>query len=217
MKKDYTYILFDLDGTLTDSGPGIKNGFKYTFERFGMEIPSDDQLGKFVGPPLSESFGKIIGLNEEDTKKAISIYREYYFDKGVYENEVYPGIRELLEKLNAAGKKLIIATSKAEHGTNIVLDHFDLRKNFSFVSSSTENGRVTKTDVIRYAIEQCHIDDLSSAVMIGDRKYDIESAKETGLDSIGVLYGYGDREEHMKAGATYIAETPEKIAEILGL
>ena len=217
MKKDYTYILFDLDGTLTDSGPGIKNGFRYTLERFGREILSDEQLGQFVGPPLNESFGKILGFSEEETVKAISVYREYYFDKGVYENEVYPGIRELLERINAAGKKLIIATSKAEHGANIVLDHFDLRKYFSFVSCATETGRITKTDVIRYAIEQCHIDDLSKAVMIGDRKYDIGSATETGLDSIGVLYGYGDRDEHEKAGATYIAETPEEIARILGI
>ncbi len=217
MGKDYSYILFDLDGTLTDSGPGIKNGFKYTLERFGIEIPPDDQLGKFVGPPLSESFGNILGFSKEDTVKAISVYREYYFDKGVYENEVYPGIRELLEKICASGKKLILATSKAEHGTNIVLDHFDLRKYFSFVSCSTENGRITKTDVIRYAIERCRIEDLSRAVMIGDRKYDIESAKETGLESIGVLYGYGSREELENAGATYIASVPEDILRILGL
>ena len=211
----YEYILFDLDGTLTDSGPGIMNGFAYAVEKMGGQVEDKSHFKRFVGPPLTVSFG-ILGYSGEDIDKAITIYREYYNNMGgCFENEVYPGIEDILTKLRAAGKKLIVATSKNAHGTKVVLEHFGLDKYFDFVSASNDTDRQRKIDVIRYALEQNGITDLKSAIMVGDRRYDIEASAEVGLDSIGVLYGYGSREELTNAGATYIAETTEDIGKLI--
>ena len=216
-----TYVLFDLDGTLTDSGPGIVNGFKYAIARMGREEPPLEVIKKFVGPPLKESFGTVLGYSAEDTDKAIAFYRAYYNGMGgVLENELYPGVREMLEELKAAGKTLIIATSKGVNGTRVVLDHFDLRKYFDFVATANDKDRVTKADVIRYVIRECGITDLGSAIMVvGDRRYDMEAAAEVGMDSMGMTYGgYGTEEELRTAGATYLANTPEDaVKQILGL
>ena len=135
---------------------------------------------------------------------------------GALENTVYPGIEELLAGLKAEGKKLIVATSKAEKGTKLVLEHFGLDKYFDFVATSNDADRKYKIDVIRYALEQCGIKDLDKAVMVGDRENDISAAAEAGMDSIGVLYGYGDEEELTTAGATFIAATAEEVGEIIG-
>ena len=211
----YEYILFDLDGTLTDSGPGIMNGFAYTVEKMGGKVEDKNQYKRFVGPPLKESFGSL-GYSEEDIDKAITIYREYYNGMGgCFENEVYPGIEDVLAKLKAAGKKLIVATSKNAHGTKTVLEHFGLDKYFDFVATANDADRQHKIDVLKYALEQGGVADLKSAVMIGDRMYDIEASAEVGLDSIGILYGYGSKEELTNAGATYLAETAEDIVSLI--
>ncbi len=212
MKKSYDHILFDLDGTLTDSGPGIMNGYTYAIEKMGRQVSDRNQLKVFIGPPLKDSFGKILGYSPEDTEKAIAFYREYYNGMGgVLENSVYPGIEQLLAGLLSEGKTLIVATSKSEYGTNIVLEHFGLKKYFEFVATADDKDRPRKADVIRYAFEQCGITDLSKTVMVGDRENDITAAKEVGIDSIGVLYGYGDYEELTAAGATYLAESASDI------
>lgn len=216
MGKNYEYILFDLDGTLTDSGPGIMNAFAYAIEHMGGQAPGKEQLRHFAGPPLKVTFGQILGYSPEDTEKAIGFYREYYNEMGgVFENKVYPGIRELLAELKNAGKHLMVATSKGVHGTTTVLDHFDLRRYFDFVSAAENQDRAQKTERIRCALEACGIKDLSLAVMIGDRENDIDAANQIGIDSIGVLYGYGDREELVSAGATYLAETAEEVRNLL--
>ena len=208
----YVYILFDLDGTLTDSGPGIMNGFAYAIQSMGGQVTDRDQLRKFVGPPLKDSFSGILGYSPEDTEKAIRFYREYYDNMGgVFENIVYPGIEQLLSDLKSAGKKLIVATSKSSQTTNRVLEHFDLKKYFDFVATADYKSRPHKPDVIRFVFEQCGITDRSHAVMVGDREYDISAANEAGIDSIGVLYGYGDEEELTSAGATYLAESASDI------
>ncbi len=206
MGKPYSYILFDLDGTLTDSGPGIMNGFAYAIREMGGQTAVREQLRSFVGPPLKVSFHEILGYSLEDTDRAVRLYREYYNNLGgVYENAVYPGVEQLLANLKAAGKKLIVATSKSAVATNTVLEHFGLRKYFDFVATADDRTRPRKSDVIRYALEQCGIPDSSQAVMVGDRENDISAANEVGIDSIGVLYGYGDREELTTAGATWLA------------
>ena len=216
MSGRYDYILFDLDGTLTDSSPGILNGFEYTLKEMGVEVPERSSMMKFVGPPLTESFGNMLGMSDEDTVKAIALYRKYYHELGgVFENSVYPGVREMLSELKKAGKKLIVATSKNMKGTKTVLEHFDLLEFFDFVGTSNDTDRPNKIDVINYAIKECGINDLSKAVMVGDRHYDITAAVEAGLDSIGVLYGYGDSEELTKAGATYLAESPADVVTIV--
>lgn len=213
----YTHILFDLDGTLTDSGPGIMNGFEYTLKKMGRDVGDRSQLRKFVGPPLEESFGRMLGFSPEETVKCIATYREYYFQMGgVLENEVYPGIVKLLDDLSEMGLNLCLATSKFVKGTMIVLDHFDLSKYFSVIGCGNDEDRKYKKDIIRYVINDCRVTDLSKVLMVGDRHYDIDAAREIGIDSVGVLYGYGSEEELKKAGATYIAATAGDIKCIIG-
>lgn len=213
----YTHILFDLDGTLTDSGPGIMNGFEYAIKKMGGDPVERSGLRRFVGPPLEESFGKMLGYSPEDTVKAIATYREYYFQMGgVLENEVYPGVADLLDDLKGMGLHLAVATSKFIKGTKIVLDHFDLGKYFDVIGCGNDEDRKEKTDIIRYVIKEYGITDLSRVLMVGDRHYDINAARQIGIDSVGVLYGYGSEEELKKAGATYIAATAGDIKRIIG-
>ena len=215
-EKNYSEILFDLDGTLTDSGPGIMHGFEYAIRKMGDTVEDKSTLRRFIGPPLEYSFGSILGYSDEDTKKAITLYREYYFNRGgVMENEVYPDIEELLDKLKKSGKKLAVATSKSEKGTNIVLEHFGLTKYFDVVATSNDTDRRTKADVIRFALESLGNTDKSSVLMVGDRNQDINAANETGIDSVGVLWGYGDRDELEGAGATFIVDKPSDILKLI--
>ena len=212
--KDYEVLLFDLDGTVTDSGPGIMKGFEYAINKIKGEDFEKGNLRRFVGPPLESSFSDILGFDEDETKRAVENYREYYFDKGIYENEVYEGIEKVLGELKDRGKKLSIATSKNTNATEIVLKYFDLNKYFDFVATSNFADRKTKSDVIRYALDHFSGTDKSKILMIGDRLHDVNAANEIGLDSVGVLWGYGDREELEKAGATYIIEKPEELTDI---
>ena len=207
MTKHYKYILFDLDGTLTDSVQGVVNGFSYVIKKMGRQVPDEKQLRKFVGPPLIVSFGQHLGYPKAEAEKAVEMFREYYNEMGgALQNVVYPGVEKLLTDLNAAGKTLVVATSKGTRAANIVLDHFDLKKYFGFIATADDLIRPRKVDVIRYALDSCGVTDLSEAVMVGDREHDVLAANEVGLDSVGVLYGYGSREELTAAGATYLAE-----------
>ena len=208
----YDIILFDLDGTLTDPGMGITNSVMHALKKYGIEVENRETLYKFIGPPLIDSFEKYYGFSHEEAVKSVDYYREYYADKGIYENEVYNGIEAMLQKLSEEGKKIILATSKPEPFAREILRHFDLDKYFLFAAGSTMNEtRTNKADVIEYALAECNITDKSSVVMIGDREHDIIGANKNGIDSIGVLFGYGSREELENAGATYIAETVEDI------
>ena len=182
----------------------------------GDQVKDREQLKKFVGPPLRDSFERVLGYSAEDATKAIAFYREYYNGMGgCLENEVYPGIESLLQNLKDSGKTLIVATSKSEYGTNVVLNHFGLIKYFDFVATANDIDRPHKSDVIKYALEHFGITDTSSAVMVGDRENDVSAAREIGLDSIGVLYGYGDEAELTTAGATYIAATSEAVGALI--
>ena len=208
----YKYILFDLDGTLTNPELGITNCVMYALEKFGIKENDRKKLHPFIGPPLTYSFHNFYGLSEEESKQAVAFYRERFSVEGLYENEVYEGVHKMLQNLKEQGKKLIIATSKPEEYTIKILKYFELYKYFDFVAGATMDGsRGEKSEIITYALEISSIEDKSQAVMIGDRKYDILGAKENGLDSIGVLYGFGDYEELTNAGATYIAESVEDI------
>ncbi len=208
----YHYLLFDLDGTLTDPGLGITNSVMYSLQKFGIREESRTSLYKFIGPPLQDSFEAFYGFSAEKSRLAVQYYREYFSRQGLFENEVYEGITDLLTQLKERGKTLIVATSKPEAFAARVLRHFDLYDYFDFVAGATMDGsRNKKGDVIRYALESCNIAERSSAVMIGDREHDIMGAKENGLDSIGVLFGYGDRDELVKAGATHLAKRPQDI------
>ncbi len=209
----YKYVLFDLDGTLTNPEIGITNCVMYALEKFNIKVEDRKELHPFIGPPLTYSFQTFYGLSEADSQLAVKYYRERFSVKGLYENEVYDGVEKMLQQLKTSGKTLIIATSKPEEYTIKILKHFDLYKYFDFIAGATMDGsRGEKADVIRYALEISGIENKSEAIMIGDRNYDILGAKENGLDSIGVLFGFGDYEELTKAGANYIAESVEDIA-----
>jgi len=212
----YDYLLFDLDGTLTDPGEGITNSVAYALKKWGFEVSDKRELYPFIGPPLSASFKKYYGFSEEDALKCVEYYREYFRDRGIFENKVYEGIPELLETLKKSGKILVLATSKPEKFAKQILDHFDLSKYFDFVAGATmDESRNKKADVIRYALGLAQISDLSRAVMIGDRDQDIVGAKLNSIDSIGVLYGYGDLAEHTAAGAIHIAPCVKNILDLV--
>ena len=214
--KNLKYILFDLDGTLTDPAIGITNSVIYALDRFGIKVTDRTELYKFIGPPLVDSFMEYYGFSKQDADKALGIYREYFSTKGLYENEVYDGIPQLLKKLYESGIKIILATSKPEKFARKILEHFEIAKYFHFIAGATmDEKRNKKTDVIKYALESCNITDTSVAIMVGDRKFDIEGAKSNGLKSIGVLYGYGDRAELECANADFIAETVSDLRKLL--
>ena len=204
----YKTILFDMDGTVTDSAPGIVNSIMYALEKFHITVEDRSLLYKFVGPPIKDSLKKYYNFPDEDCTRAVTYFREYFVKKGMYENEVYDGMEQVLERIKNSGRRTILATSKPEEHAIQIAKYFRIDQYFDFIAGATmDSSRIKKADVITYALESCGIDDLSSAVMVGDREYDIFGAKETGLDSIGVLYGYGGREELERAGADYIAES----------
>ena len=208
------YLFFDLDGTLTDPGLGITNSVMYALAKFGI-YEERSELYKFIGPPLLDSFREFYGFSEEDSLKALSYYREYFGEKGLFENEVYDGIRELLEELREAGHHLLVATSKPTFYSEKILNHFGLDKYFEYLSGcSMDEKNSPKADIIRKALSVCKAAP-EDVLMIGDRKHDIIGAKANGVKSIGVLYGYGDLTELTLAGADHIAETVEDIKQFI--
>lgn len=209
----YQYILFDLDGTLTDPGTGITNSVAYALKKYNISVEDKTELYKFIGPPLQESFQSFYGFSKEQSLEAVAYYREYFKVTGIFENEVYDGIESMLDSLKKEGKHILLATSKPEEFAKRILEHFHLAQYFDFVSGATMDGtRCKKGDIIQYALDHYPIQNLSEAVMVGDREHDIIGARQVEIDSIGVLYGYGDYEELSKAGASYIAK---EVIEIL--
>lgn len=207
-------LLFDLDGTLTDSAPGITNSVMYALHKFGIEVEDKQSLNKFVGPPLWDSFENFYGFSHEQAQEAVQYYREYYTEKGIFENTVYTGIPDLLKTLTGRHKRLLVATSKPEVFANKILDHFDLTRYFTLIVGCELDGtRAKKGEVIHYALDSSP-SDRSKTIMIGDRKEDILGAKEAGILSIGVLYGYGGKSELEQAGADYFAPTVADIARL---
>lgn len=212
----YNIVLFDLDGTLTDPGEGITNSVAYALDKFGIEVIDKTTLYNFIGPPLVDSFMKYYGFNKEDALLAVDYYREYFGVTGIFENQVFDGIPELLEGIKKSGRKISLATSKPEQYAVRILEHFDLLKYFDFVGAATmDETRSKKADVIKYTLDSLGVVDKSKVVMVGDRHHDIKGAVQNGLDSIGVLFGYGNQEELEIAGATYIAETVNDILKFI--
>lgn len=206
-------ILFDLDGTLTDSGEGIMNCAKLALEHYNLPIPSEAELRTFVGPPLHESFIRF-GVPAEEADNAIKIYRSRYIPIGKFENHPYEGIREVLEKLKSAGHSLYVATSKPEAMSVEILQHFDLAKYFDIIAgASFDRSRSSKEDVIAYLLCQCG--DYDQKVMVGDTAFDVIGAKAHGIPTVGVAWGYGKVEDMENAGAVSIARTMEDLYEML--
>lgn len=209
------YLLFDLDGTLTDPMVGITSSVQYALEKFGIHVRYLKELIPFIGPPLAESFRKFYGFSKEDAERAIQYYREYYAPKGIFENEVYEGIPEMLAHLTEAGFTLLVATSKPTVFARKVLKYFGMEDYFSFVGGSELDGsRTKKAEVISYILKTCGIE-AKEAIMIGDRRHDIEGGKACGLESVGVLYGYGTEQELTEAGADHIIRTVAELEDYL--
>lgn len=259
MEKDI--LLFDLDGTLTDPMVGITKSVQYALRHYGIIEEDLTRLIPFIGPPLRDSFQKYYGFSKEQAGEGVLVYREYFSEKGIFENKEIPGIREMLEVLSAQGKKLYVATSKPEVYARKILEHFSLDHFFRFIGGADfEETRVNKAAVIRYVLEKAGLggagkktaDVIERAegakrteetegtdntertdkaertdnaertepgkkriVMIGDREHDIIGAKENGIQSVGVLFGYGSRRELKEAGADRIAETVKDLTDIL--
>lgn len=206
-------ILFDLDGTLTDSGEGIINSVIPALEHYGIAIPPREELRVFVGPPLHDTFLRF-GVPADQLENATKIYRSRYIPIGKFENAPYPGIPELLETLKAQGHKLFVATSKPEPMAVEILEHFDLARYFDRIcGASMDTSRSSKEAVIAYLLEQNG--SAENMVMVGDTKYDVIGAKAHGIPTIGVSWGYGEIAEMLEAGAAAIAHTTQELLELL--
>lgn len=234
------YILFDLDGTLTDPKEGITKAVRYTLNHYGIQVDDLDSLCPFIGPPLTDSFERFYGFSPEQARESVSVYREYYLDAGWKQNLEYEGVKEMLGRLQAAGKHLLVATSKPEVTAVQILKHFKMDGFFELIGGADLEGkRVKKGDVIRYVLARAGLsagagaepgmdadiepgmgtgtepERMSHIIMVGDREHDVLGARELGMDCVGVLYGYGSREEFEACGAFAVVETVEELEEFL--
>ncbi len=208
----YKNYLFDLDGTLTDPGLGIKNSIKYALAKLGKEIPDDKTLNEFIGPPLLVSFRKYCGATEDEAKTLLVLYREYFGVRGYLENELYPDTDYILSEIKKQGGKVYLATSKPQEYAVKILEHFDILKYFDFCAGNDlDESRPTKAAVLEYLMSECSLSP-DDSLMIGDRCYDIEGARAKGLPVAAVLHGYGSREE--LANADYIIESFKDLLDI---
>lgn len=206
-------ILFDLDGTITDSGEGIINSALYALEHFRLPLPDRETMRVFVGPPLHETFVKF-GVPKEKAEEAVAMYRKRYIPTGMFENTPYPGIEDLLISLNAKGYKLLVATSKPEWMAVDILKHFELDKYFDCIcGASMDTSRSSKEAVIRYLLEKNGT--AENMIMVGDTEFDVLGASEHNIPCVGVSWGYGSVEQMVSAGAIAIANTMQELLECL--
>ena len=213
MQKDY--IFFDFDGTLVDTSTGIFDSIKYAFLKMGEPIPSQEELRKYIGPPLEWSFSNFNNMNEKDALETTRLFRENYREKGVKMHTLYDGVAKMLESLSENGKFLAVATSKPEHFAVQILKEYDLYKYFKVISGATFDGtRSTKKDVLLHAVNLANVDSLQNCVLIGDTKNDVVGANEVGMDCVGILYGFGTDEELKSAGAIETVNTPQDIVSL---
>ena len=211
----FDHIFFDLDGTLTDPAEGITGAIMYARKKRGLDPGRKEDYYKFIGPPMPQSFVEYWSVSQAEAAAILADYREYYAPKGIFENKVYPGIPQALAALKDAGRKLYVATSKPTFMSVQIVEKFGLAGYFETVSGSDPNrADSTKADVIRAAQDAFSID-MTRAVMVGDRSFDVLGAKECGIPCVGVAYGYGSREELLSAGAVYVADTPADLAAYL--
>ena len=211
----FKYALFDLDGTLTDSKRGIFNSINHALEKMGEEKMGDAELMFAIGPPLGWTFEKL-GFSPEDVKKCLDVYHERYDEKGYLENDVYAGVEDMLKELKKSGIILGVATSKPQHLAEKVLSAFKLDQYFDVISGSTPDAmKTSKAWIIRNALEKLHVEDKKDVVMIGDRTYDVDGAKDCGIKCIGAAYGYGGAKELIDCGADFIAETPKEVVNFI--
>ena len=213
-------VLFDLDGTLTDSAPGILNSLTYALDAMGVERPAPEVMRTFLGPPLAVTFRDSLGMSDAEVEVAIAKYRERYHDVGLFENDVYDGIPGLLASLAAANVPMAVATSKPTYSATRILEHFDLADWFTFIGGADLEGtRGDKASVIAHTLEEVAVlglrHDPERTVMVGDRHHDVHGATAHGIDTVGVLWGYGSPDELTAAGAVALVETPQELGAAL--
>lgn len=212
----YSSILLDLDGTITDSAPGITATLAYTFEQLGMPIPAPAELLRYVGPPLLESFRHLAGLNVAQSAHALEIYREKYLNDGAYDSTLFPGIPDVIRAIHTRRVPLSLATSKPELPATLILEHFDLANHFTVITgASADEVRSAKADVVAEALKRLEAKgaDLSNPIMVGDRIHDVEGAAVHGIPTIFAEWGYGSPEE--AAGAVAVAKSPADLRQLL--
>lgn len=214
----YKAVLFDLDGTLTESGEGITKSVQYALEKLGRPEPDVDKLRVFIGPPLMEQFMSYAGLDEETARRAVSLYRERYSVTGLYENRPYPGIEEVLDQLRKKGYLLAVASSKPERYVLQILEYFHLAEYFhEIVGSEMGGSRTQKSEVIEETLRRLHMEHRREEVlMVGDREHDVFGAREAGLECVAVSYGYGSMEELRQAQPLKIVDSPEELLHFFG-
>lgn len=211
----YRAVLFDLDGTLTDPYEGITKSVAYALARFGIEVPDRRALRPFIGPPLAESFSKYYGLSDGDALKAVDVYREYFSVTGIFENEVYPGVPEMLRDLKNSGRAVALATSKPTVFAKRILEHFSLDGYFdSCIGSELDGRRVDKAEVIAETLTALGVP-AGSAIMVGDRMHDVAGAQKNGVKCVGAAYGYGSISELSDAGAAFIVDSVDGLSSLL--
>lgn len=213
-------ILFDLDGTLTDPKEGITRSVQHALAHYGIQVDDLDSLTPFIGPPLTDSYKQYYGFSDEQAREGVLVYREYFSVRGWSENKEYPGIKEMLAALKDAGKVLLVATSKPEEFARKIIEYFGMTEYFDFIGGADmDETRVRKADVIRYTLKQAGIQADEAAVtrcvMVGDREHDVLGARECGMDCVGVLYGYGDRQEMDECRPAWMADTVEELKNLL--
>lgn len=212
----YEYVLFDLDGTVIDSKIGITKSVEYALKKFEIEVNDLKELEKFIGPPLKESFKLLYGFDEENSTLAIDYFREYFMDKGIFENVLYPNIKEMLTSLKNKKIHLALSTSKPTVFAKKILEHLDMEHLFEVVvGSNLDNTRTDKAEIIEETIRLLGVSDLSKVIMIGDRKHDLIGANKKSIDAMAVTYGYGGYEELKEHSPKYIVDSPLEIAKII--
>ena len=213
--EDYRHVFMDLDGTITESGPGIINAVLYMFERIGVNEDNEERLRGFIGPPVTEYLKRVYGFTEDEAQQAYVIFREYYERQGVWESRLYEGIVEAIEDMKSAGKRVYIATAKPEFIALPVLKHFGVYDLFDRVFSVRRDiGIYDKLQVLQHASKE--LGRIPGPVMVGDRSYDIEGGRAVGYATAGVLYGYGSRDELLGAGCDYLLDSVEDLTALLG-
>jgi phosphoglycolate phosphatase len=214
-RAGYKSVFFDLDGTVTDSGPGCFNGVRYMFDRIGFTENDEKRIRRFMGPPMKRHLVSEYGFSERDAAEAYAFYREYYDSRGVFENKPYDGIKEAIASIKTSGRNVYIATTKPEALALLVLERFGLLELFSGVFAARHDRSILeKNEVLANAVGE--LGGVSDAVMVGDRCFDILGGKHVGFDTVGVLYGYGDETELTGAGCDYLVDTVRDVAVLLG-
>lgn len=212
----YSNLLFDFDGTLFDTSKGIFNSMRKVADFYNLDV-DEKTFAKMIGPSLQESFTTIFKLPESEVSNAIKVYRQYYAKQGMFEVQEYEGIFEFIKEARNLNKKIFIATSKPEVYTKQILEHLNLIDYFDFVGGAdmAEKDRITKVDVINYVLKESNIQNKESALMIGDRSYDINGAHQAGLKACGILWGFGSLQEMNDCSADYICEQPKDLLKLI--